>query len=232
MPCDIGWRAYERVTIPAPLPQDFTVKAQAPDINEDLMEKLGVEDPEFLDGISQMDVKPLLEQALERALEKVDKGGLDFSVGDDGMLKASGSFVTADQKRRLKAASDKVMDRWQMEILGIVTELLGYDVIITQNGDEITIEASESGKHHPCDYIKITRKGGKAEITFEHFKSKKALELAMGKFEALARKLGVKIAIKKPEIKEGDPFPNELREGQDHHHHHGHSHKHGHDHEH
>ncbi len=52
MPCDIGYRAFARVTIPAPQPQEFAEKAQAPDIDQDLMDKLGVEDSEFLEWAS------------------------------------------------------------------------------------------------------------------------------------------------------------------------------------
>jgi hypothetical protein len=100
-------------------------------------------------------------------------------------------------------------------------------VNITQKGEEMILEAEEAGKSHPCDYIKITRRGDVSEITFEHFKSRKALDLAMAKFLTLAHKLGVKIAIGKCTVLEGSPFPGEIRLDQSHRHTHGgHEHKH------
>jgi hypothetical protein len=92
----------------------------------------------------------------------------------------------------------------------------------------MVLEASERGKEHPCNYIKITRSGGVSDITFEHFKTRKSLDLEVAKFLALTHKLGVQIAIRKQEVVEGDPFPEEVR----HTHAHSHAHRHGEDHDH
>lgn len=231
MPCDIGWKIYEKVEIPVPVPQEFSERSEAPAIDADLLEKLGVEDPEFLAWASELNTRPLLEEALARALGKVGSGGIDFTIDSEGMLSAKGSYTTSAQKAALKEKSAAISDRWQFEILGIVAELLDYTVTITQKGDELTLEAEEAGKTHPCDYIKVTRRGTSAEITFEHFKSRKALELAEAKFVALADKLGVKLSIKTRDVREGDPFPESVQHGHPHAHRHGHHH-HGHDHDH
>ncbi len=228
MPCDIGYKGYARVEIPVPEPQRFDVKSEAPAIDADLLEKLGIEDPDFLEWVSGLDRRPLLEEALKRALIRADTSGLDFMVDNRGMLQAKGSYVSPAQKKQLEKVSAAVADRWQFEILGIVAELLDYTVTITQSGDDMIMEAQEAGKTHPCDYIKVTRRKNTAEITFEHFKSRKALELAEAKFTALADKLGVKLSVKKREVKEGDPFPETVRHDQDHVHGHAQTHDHEH----
>ncbi|OGG57628.1 hypothetical protein A2765_00190 [Candidatus Kaiserbacteria bacterium RIFCSPHIGHO2_01_FULL_56_24] len=230
MPCDIGYKSYAKVEIPAPVPQEFSAKSEAPAIDADLLEKLGIEDPEFLDWVMELDTKPLLEEALKRALAKVDAGGLDFTVNAEGMLEAKGGFTSPSQKANLSKASSAVSDRWQFELLGITAELLDYTVNITQKGDEMVLEAEETGKSHPCDYIKVTRRNDAAEISFEHFKSRKELDLETAKFAALADKLGVKLALGEREISEGTPFPTELLDPKAQAHGHGHDHEHEHEH--
>jgi hypothetical protein len=210
------------VTIPTPVPQEFKARSEAPTIDADLLEKLGVEDPEFLEWLSELSQRPLLEEALTRTLAKINAGGVSFIVDDNGLLEAKGSFTSSSEKRRISETVSAVTNRWQFEILGIVTELLEYTPTITQKGDEMILEAEEAGKTHPCDYIKITRKGDVSEITFEHFKSRAALELAEAKFKALAHKLGVKITFGTREVHEGTPFPNEHVHRHDHRHTHRH----------
>jgi hypothetical protein len=225
MPCNIGFKSYAKAEIPAPQPQEFSVKSEAPEIDADLLEKLGIEDSTFLEWAKSLDTRPLLEEALKRTLSKLKADGVRFKVNDRGMLEASGSFTSAAQKRRLADQTTTVTDQWQFEILAIVTELLDYTPTITKNGNEMVLVAEEAGKSHPCDYIKVTKKGGDGSICFEHFKSRKALDLATAKFLMLAHKLGVKVAIGRREISEGDPLPSNIW------HTHGHSHA-GHYHEH
>lgn len=226
MPCNIGYKSYAKVVIPEPQPQTFKAKAEAPKIDADLLAKLGNEDPEFLEWVGDLDVTPLLQEALKRTLSKTTVKGVKFTVNEEGMLEAKGSYFSDKEKRSLDQTTSDVSERWQFEILGIVAELLGYKVIITQNGREFILEAEEEGKSHPCDYIKIVKKDGNATLTFEHFKSRKALQVETAKFLMLANTLGVKIAMGEHTISEGDPFPYEER------HSHGHGHHHSHDHEH
>jgi len=222
MPCEIGYRAYASVPVPAPQPQDFRVKAEAPDITANLLEKLGVEDPEFLEWAQELDKRSLLQTALTRALRN-ERTSLDFVLTDDGMLEARGSFTTTAERSRLEKTASAVSARWQFEILGIVAELLDYSVKITEEKGGLVLEAEEAGKSHPCNYIRVSKRGETADITFEHFKSRKDLEIALAKFETLARTLGVKLRIATPQIREGEPFPYET-EG----HSHGHAHRHKH----
>lgn len=220
MPCNFGYKNAARVRIPTPQPQKFKAEIYAPEIDGDLLVKLGEEDAEFLEWLQELDTKPLLEEALKRALAKISSNGLRFKINSKGMLEAEGSFTTAVEKRRLSETTSKISERWQFEILGIVTQLLGYSFTISQNGDELILEAEEEGKVHPCDYIKITKtKDGEGTLTFEHFKTRKLLQIGMAKFLALARKLGIKIEVGESETSEGDKIATETG--------HTHRHKHG-----
>lgn len=222
MPCNIGYKSYAKIEIPEPVPQTFKQKSEAPAIDESLLARLGIEDPEFLEWLEEFDTMPLLQEALKRTLAKMGEPDLKFAVTEDGMLEAQGSFVGSVQKSILSQKAGRVSERWQFEILGIVADILGYTVKITQTGNELILEAEEKGKSHPCDYIKVTKKDGDISLTFEHFKSRKALAVAMAKFLALADKLGVKIKLGDTTISEGDAFPEDER--------HAHSHSHGHHH--
>lgn len=220
MPCNIGFKSYEPIKIPEPQPQVFKTEASAPEIDADLLKKLGEEDPEFLDWVSTLDPRSLLEEALKRTRSKTNGSGIRFKIGEDGTLKAEGSFTSQTEKRRLSEAAKVVSERWQFELLGIVVELLDYDVTIREEGGGLVLEAEEKGKSHPCDFIKVTKKGDSATLTFEHFKTRKALEKEIAKFLSLADRLGVKIALEHPSVTEGDPFPDEVRETSAHHNHH------------
>ena len=211
MPCNIGYKSYAKIEIPEPQPQVFTSKFEAPAIDADLLTKLGEEDPEFLEWASELNTKPLLEEVLRRVLAKTNTKGVDFAVDKKGMLEAKGSFVTDREKGVLRDRVAAISSNWQFEILGIVAELLSYSVRITKNGEELVLEAEEEGGVHPCNYIKVTRRGNVSTLVFEHFKTRKALTLEIAKFLALADRLGVKIALQGNEISEGDPFPNEGR---------------------
>jgi len=232
MPCNIGYKSYAKIEIPAPQPQTFTAKSEAPNIDAELLEKLGVEDPEFLEWVKELATKPLLEEALKRTLAKMATGGIDFKIDAKGMLEAKGRFVTDREKKALSEKAGAVSDRWQFEILGIVAQLLSYRVTITENGNELVLEAEEEGKSHPCNYIRITRRDGVSSLTFEHFKSRGALALETAKFLTLAHRLGVKIELDANEVSEGDPFPGEERQADDdllaHGHRHGDGKKHRH----
>ncbi len=74
MPCDLGYKIVAKVTIPAPLPQDFKEEVKPPTIDQDLLDKIGEDDPEFLEWIEGLDTQPLFEEALQRAQLAVGGG--------------------------------------------------------------------------------------------------------------------------------------------------------------
>ncbi len=223
MPCNIGYKSFATIKIPVPEPQTFKAESEAPDIDADLLAKLGQEDPDFVEWVRELDSRPLLEEALKRASAGLDIKLLRFNVNSKGMLEAEGKFVTAADKKRLSNAAAKISERWQLEILGIVTELMEYTAEIRQDGEELILEAQEKGKEHPCDYIKVTKSPKSSSLVFEHFKSREALEVGSAKFLLLADKLGVKINVQNRKITEGDPFPGQHIHS-DGAHHHGHTH--------
>lgn len=73
MPCNIGYKTYVPVRIPQPKPQTLKKKMPAPKVDQDLLNKLGVDDPGFVTWIDKLDTKPLLEEALKRPREELAK---------------------------------------------------------------------------------------------------------------------------------------------------------------
>ncbi len=196
MPCNIGYKTYAPIRIPQP--QKFKKKMPAPKIDQELLDKIGVNDPEFLSWmIQELDVKPLLQEALKKALDACPTKAVEFSVTDDGYIAAEGQYKSREGLRRVEAATGRVLNRWQIEVLATVAQLLGYDTQIseTENND-ITLVAEEEGKTHPCKYIRVSKdSSGSGVITFEHFASATDLENERVKFTGLAQKLGIKIAL-------------------------------------
>lgn len=67
MPCNIGYKIVAKVKIPEVVVQKFKEEIQAPQIDQDLLEKIGEDDPAFSQWLNELDIKPLLEEALRRA---------------------------------------------------------------------------------------------------------------------------------------------------------------------
>ncbi len=211
MPCNIGYKTYAAVEIPQPTPQEFRKKMPSPKVDQDLLDKLGVDDVEFLRWMNQLNIKPLLVEALKRALADETQTKVNFSVTDDGNILAESSYIDNSEKREIEKITKRVMNRWQMETFKIVTQLLGYDAKISSqvvDGKEITtMVAEEMGKTHPCKYICITKdSNGKGDITFEHFDSEEELNKEKVKFTALAQKLGIRLTLSDSPIT-GNPVP-------------------------
>lgn len=131
MPCNIGYKSYAKIEIPEPQPQVFKQKANAPEIDEELLEKLGEEDEQFLEWVKELDTKSLLKKALKRALAKIDAKGIDFKINAQGMLEATSKFINAQQRKILTETASNISERWQFEVLGIVAELLDYDTTMS-----------------------------------------------------------------------------------------------------
>ncbi len=224
MPCDIGYRTYAPVRIPQPKPQVFKKRMPAPSVDQDLLEKLGVDDRQFLEWINELNIKPLLEEALKRALAVQLPRNVSFSITEDGNVLAEGAYLDGRGKDIIEKATDRMLNRWQMEVLKIVTQLLGYDANIqsrlTGNSETLVLVAEEKGKSHPCKYVRISKDpNGNGEIAFEHFASKPGLEKEKIKFAALAQKLGIKIVLPDSPVN-GQPISVSIQEQ------HAHSHQH------
>lgn len=92
MPCNIGYKTYQPIRLPQPKPQTFRKKMPAPKVDQELMDKLGADDPEFLAWMNKLNTKPLLEEALKRTLESTPSEDVDFSITNDGNLLAEGMY--------------------------------------------------------------------------------------------------------------------------------------------
>ncbi|MEK7151108.1 MAG: hypothetical protein AAB784_00130 [Patescibacteria group bacterium] len=232
MPCNIGYKTYAPIRIPQPTPQRFKKKMPSPSIDQDLLEKLGVNDQVFLSWIQKLNIKPLLEEALKKTLELQPSESINFSISEDGNIIAESFYTNSSEKNEAEKTTNRVINHWQMEVLKIVTRLLGYKANILNPGENstkaLTLVAEEEGKSHPCKYIRISKNpDSNGEIVFEHFTSKSELEKEKIKFIALAQRLGVKIALPDSPVN-GQPIPGSVEEHTGHSHTHNHSHHHGH----
>jgi len=179
MPCNIGYQE----TFKARVPEPERARGKAPAVDADLLERLGVEDPSFVEWLDELDTGPLLRAALDRTSGAVDTRGLSLALGEDGSLEVEGL-----QRARL----DAVIARWQLEVLGVVAELLGYETRVTDSG-VVGQRPTEGGIE---EHFTVTREGpGGLRLRFEHFKSPSALRAEMRKIIALARLLGLAIDV-------------------------------------
>lgn len=68
MPCDIGYKSIARIRVKPRMPSIFKERVEAPKIDKELSDNMGVDDAEFLEWASELDTTPLLNEALRRAL--------------------------------------------------------------------------------------------------------------------------------------------------------------------
>ncbi len=209
MPCDIGYKSYSRVRIPAPAPQRFKSKAKAPKVDAELMARLGQEDPQFAEWLNELDTAPLLQEALRRALAKIDGDGVKFSVTAAGLV-AEAEYKSEARKRKIERAASAVSARWQMEVLGVIAELLDFRFVITASGrpgsETFSLEGEKENGTGVHEYLRIDNGAAGSSIRFEHYRSAEALRQDKDKLLALAQKLGVKIAVVGTEDG-GQPIP-------------------------
>ncbi|KKT81913.1 MAG: hypothetical protein A3B99_04500 [Candidatus Yanofskybacteria bacterium RIFCSPHIGHO2_02_FULL_44_12b] len=213
MPCDIGYKQVSRVTIPRPIPKKFTAEIKPPSIDRDLLAKIGEEDEAFLYWINDLDIRPLLQEALRRTVSASGSlKGLKIDVNSDGSLKIEGSYNNEKDKGSLERLTKQLSDRFQMDVLAIVAELLDYQIQVSwkeEDGETVLVLEGEKHQHshaHVNRYLKVTKNAnGKGSFRFEHFSSPEELKKEEQKFMALAQKLGVKISVETVQ-KSGHPI--------------------------
>jgi len=181
MPCNVGYQETFRATVAAPA--SFRASGSGPALDQDLMDRLGIEDAEFLEWLRGLDVGPLLGVALERARKAVP--GASFRL--------SGSRLEVEASRQ--ADADRGLARWQFEVIAVIGEILGYQTRITSS-PSLSLEANKPGQEHATDYFRVSQESdGSLRLRFEHFKSRRALDEEVRKLTALARRLGLDIRI-------------------------------------
>lgn len=224
MPCNIGYKNVTRIRVAPKLPQEFKEKVKRPKIDQSLLDNMGIEDTVFLDWIMGLDINPLLEEALRRALRALDyKGNANFTV-NNGDLEIRAKFTSAKEKKQLETVVKRVGERFQIEVLAIIAQLMDYKIRVnskTVGGSTVSIlegEKDEPSSVHK--YLNVTvGNNGEGVLTFEHFDSKPALKEERAKFIMLAKKFGIKVEYS-GEHEAGQPIPSGvehrdfLRQGQ------------------
>jgi len=212
MPCDIGYRSVASATIAAK-PETLESRAAAPGIDQELLDRLGQDDPTFLGWLDTIDIDALLGRALDRAREAQDTGGAEFRI-DNGAL-ASRISVTGS-RAAAAAVVAAFTRRWQLEVLGVVCELLDFEVEISARAGGLFLEGEKHGATGVHEYISITFDASGTEVRFEHFSSDEALALEQRRFLALAQKLGIRVRLVREQragqpIKPGTVHPHKGR---------------------
>ncbi len=208
MPCDIGYRSYVSVPLPVPKPLQFRKKAQAPKIDVDLLRNIGEEDNEFVEWLRDLDIDRLLKKALANSVASVSGSSrVRFEI-KDGNVVAKATYTNITEQRDVEGIAGAVMERFQMESLALIAQLLDYETRLVKKKNGWFLECE---KHDPNSsvhkYISVSRKSGEnAEIRFEHFASAKERDLESRKFSALAQKFGLPISFKSA-TKAGRPIP-------------------------
>jgi hypothetical protein len=197
MPCNLGYRSVSRIRVDAPRPEVVESQTRAPELDGELLERLGETDPVFAAWLLALDPSPLLEEALARALRAAAPGGeADFRVRD-GALVARASATGEGDKADRRALFERVGRRWQVEILRIVAEILDYEMAIESSGPTLILEGEKATSGSVKEYLRILLDDGPSpELRFEHFKSERDLLAEEDRFLALARRLGVRITIR------------------------------------
>lgn len=206
MPCNIGYKNVARIRIPAPKPLRFESKAKALQPDAELLERLGVQDPTFVEWIGELDTKPLLREALKRALTKIDGGDLKYSIAGSGELIARGEYRGAEA-RALAKTSAAIAKQWQIEVLNIVLQLLDYETQVSVDANQASIlEGEKHSSRGVHEFVRISQVDGRDTLRFEHFASAEEAAKEQAKFLVLAQTMGIKIDLITSE-ESGQPIP-------------------------
>jgi hypothetical protein len=170
MPCNVGYRSISRTKIKQPQPETIRSETQAPQIEAELLERLGQDDQQFAEWLQELKVNPLLTEALTRALKTIDDtAGVSFTISDAGRLTTKATVNKRTQKQRLQKIIDSVVARWQMEVIGIVAELIDYDIKITTDDGVLVLEGEKRSNNKVHEYIRIALNSKEdSEMCFEH----------------------------------------------------------------
>jgi len=211
VPCDIGYRTIAETRVVVPKPQTFESRTAAPEIDAELLDRLGQEDPAFLRWAQELDLSPLLAKALERALAALSpRSKVEFAVRSGAL--AARSTVRGDaEKAKAEADIEAVARRWTVEVLRVIAELLDYQVTLVaariDGRDVLVIEGEKTRGGDVREFLRITADAkGNAEVRLEHFASEPALSAEEARLLALARRLGVRLTVKQLR-RSGKPIP-------------------------
>ncbi len=206
MPCDIGYRNSVNLTVRKG-EKELKAEAEAPRVDEELLELIGEKEPALVNWINDMDIYSLLESAFRKTLDALpDSDSLSYEILKNGKLKSKGKYASEAEKQELERINNEVFVRFEMEVFKIILELLGYVVMIYNGSEGITIEGEKISLSRVNKYVRIMREANGLNLRFEHFESAEAVRDEKNKFFAIAQKLGLKIDGPDSEII-GQPIP-------------------------
>lgn len=196
MPCNIGYRSVTEAVVKAPSPTVLQTRTSAPQVDAELLDQLGVQDPVFLAWMTDLDPSPLLDVALQRMLAAMGTAsGIDMSI-QNGQLLARAVVSAGDQATAERAMAERGR-RFQLEVLRLVAELLDYEMSEQSAGNSSGSWVLEGDKQEPSQirrFLRITFNiSGQAEIRIEHAASESDLQAEEARVIALARRLGIPI---------------------------------------
>jgi len=215
MPCDIGYKNISRIRVEPKLPQEFKEKVKAPKINKELLDNMGVADAVFLEWVSDLNINPLLNEALKRTLKAVvDIGKVEFRI-NNGELEINSKYVDVKEKRGIELIARKVSERFQLETIGIIAQLLDYRVMPSErkSGSDkfVAIEGEKEENTKVHKYLRVSiGNNGEGVLTFEHFESQASLKQERAKFLTLAQKFGIKLNVSE-ERESGQSIPQNVK---------------------
>lgn len=201
MPCDLGYKVVAKTTVQSPIKKEFKDTIKPPKVDADLLEKIGVDDPNFIAWFQNLDTKPLLIAVLNRILDKFSSNpNLKATINEAGNLVVTSSYQNELERQQLEGLSNQFGDDFQMAMLAVVAQLLGYQTLISKQriaGEPtLILEAEKHGEDLVSKYIRVTKtSSGKGIIQFEHFSSAAERDLELRKFLAIGQKLGVRIDL-------------------------------------
>lgn len=137
-------------------------------------------------------------------------GKVEFFIKDGG-LEIKATYDGEREKKEVEAVARKMSERFQMELFGIIAELLGYKIRISEAAPDgtnaLVLEGEKEEDAGVHKYLKISvNTAGEGVFAFEHFDSPASVKQERAKFLALADKLGIKIRLS-DERQAGQPIP-------------------------
>ena len=107
MVCELGYRNLSRVRLPTPLPKKFKSSSKPVELDQDLLAKIGVDDPQFLAWLTSLDVFPILKEALRRTQKSIrGSASLNPSLSSDGLLECNANYASTSEKKKLEKRGD------------------------------------------------------------------------------------------------------------------------------
>jgi hypothetical protein len=174
-----------------------TAQVNSPQLNQELLRKVGLIDPQFAARVAKLDFKPLTEEAVKQALAslKQQMGSLPYGfqarVGSDGSISCSYEYQTSSPAA--KQAAQEMKKKFEKELAAesykIALRLLDYDCSVTRDSSGgIKIEGTKASTGHNVPIV--VSDNGKVQVEYNHFAGKQC-ETESDRINCLLDSMGV-----------------------------------------